>query len=436
MKRKTVLALFALCAVLSMSACGENTADKKAETKETESQETESQEKEEEPEEKEEKAEEKKEDASTENTRLVTVDKVEDYITLGQYKDLALERVIQPVTDADVDGRINAVLQSFKEEIADGPAQVNDQITIDFKGTKDGVAFDGGTAQDYEMVLGSGGMIEGFEDGIVGMKVGETKTLDLTFPEDYREKSLAGQPVQFEITVKRIYRAPAEIPELTDEWVAKNSKLTTVDEYRSSVRTALENEAAQSAEQELYSKAWNMLLETSEIKEYPEKDLNNALEESKRMYQDFADQAGMTLEEFVESQGYTMEDFEEQNLSYIQAKLKQNLIIQGIMDAEGLSLDDEESRALLDNMIQVYGLKDEAQLVDVYGQVAVDEAIGLVRVEKFIIDHSQIAEKAASGDLVGENANVPEEADDSEAADAQEEADTPEDADIPGETEE
>lgn len=406
MKKKIVLALLAMCAVLGMSACGGSgdTAEQQAESSEVQG-ETEDDKETEQSEDKDN----KKEEVSDGNARLVTVENVEDYVTIGQYKDLSLERVIQPVTDDDVEGRIIYILQSAKEEITDGTAREGDQITIDFVGTKDGKEFDNGSAENYEMILGSGGMIDGFEGGIVGMKAGETKTVSVTFPEDYKEASLAGQPAEFEITMKKIYRTPAETPELTDEWVTKNSKVSTVDEYRSYVRTVLENEAAQTAEQELYTTAWQTIMESSEIKEYPEKDLNNALEESRRLYQDFADQADMTLEEFVDSQGYTMEQFEEQNLIYVQDKLKQNLVVQGIMDAEGLSLEDEESLAIQDEMIQAYGIKDLSQLIDVYGQVAVDEAIGLVRVERFVVDHAQIAEKASNGDLVGENADVPEE---------------------------
>lgn len=406
MKKKIVLALLAMCAVLGMSACGGSgdTAEQQAESSEVQGETEDDKEKEQS-----EDKDNKKEEVSDGNARLVTVENVEDYVTIGQYKDLSLERVIQPVTDDDVEGRIIYILQSAKEEITDGTAREGDQITIDFVGTKDGKEFDNGSAENYEMILGSGGMIDGFEGGIVGMKAGETKTVSVTFPEDYKEASLAGQPAEFEITMKKIYRTPAETPELTDEWVTKNSKVSTVDEYRSYVRTVLENEAAQTAEQELYTTAWQTIMESSEIKEYPEKDLNNALEESRRLYQDFADQADMTLEEFVDSQGYTMEQFEEQNLIYVQDKLKQNLVVQGIMDAEGLSLEDEESLAIQDEMIQAYGIKDLSQLIDVYGQVAVDEAIGLVRVERFVVDHAQIAEKASNGDLVGENADVPEE---------------------------
>ncbi len=435
MKRKTILAFLTMCAVLGMSACGGNTtADKASESAEAQGDTEKGTDSEESAEEADtDETGEEKAQGSSENSRLVTVDKVEDYITIGQYKDLALERVVQQVTDDDVEGRIAYILQSTMEEVTDGAAQEDDRITIDFTGTMNGKAFDNGSAEDYEMILGSAGMIEGFESGIVGMKTGETKTLSLRFPEDYREESLAGQPVEFEITVKKILRTPSETPEFTDEWVAANSELATMDEYRSYVRTVLEQEAAQTAEQELYTNAWNMILENSEIKEYPEKDVNSALEESKRLYQDFADQAGMTLEEFVESQGYTMDEFDEQNLIYVQDKVKQNLIVQGIMDAEGLSLEDAESLAIQDEIIAAYGMKDLAQLVDTYGQVSVDETIGLVRVERFVVDHAQISEKAASGDLIGENADVPEEDEDSPEESSEE---TPEETDTASGTEE
>mgnify|MGYP000361561996 FL=1 len=125
------------------------------------------------------------------------------------------------VTDTDVEDSINSTLQtkSTQNDITDRPAQEGDVVTIDYEGKKDGVAFDGGTAQDQQLELGSGSFIDGFEDGIVGHNIGETFDLNLTFPEDYKSEDLAGQAVVFTVTLDKI--SEVIVPELTDELVAE-----------------------------------------------------------------------------------------------------------------------------------------------------------------------------------------------------------------------
>ena len=130
-----------------------------------------------------------------------------DKITIKQYKGLEVEKVDPvEVTDTDVEDSINSTLQtkSTQNDITDRPAQEGDVVTIDYEGKKDGVAFDGGTAQDQQLELGSGSFIDGFEDGIVGHNIGETFDLNLTFPEDYKSEDLAGQAVVFTVTLDKI----------------------------------------------------------------------------------------------------------------------------------------------------------------------------------------------------------------------------------------
>lgn len=120
-------------------------------------------------------------------------------------------------------------------------------------------------------------MIDGFEDGIIGMKKGETKELDLTFPDDYYEESVAGKPVVFKVTPQKFAR-PSE---LNDEWVAANTEYKTVDEYRAAVKKELEENETKSADYDLYSNAWSEVLANSEVKEYPEEDVDKAVESYK-----------------------------------------------------------------------------------------------------------------------------------------------------------
>lgn len=405
MKKKTYLVILALCAAMAMTACG-TSAGQKEETKSTaESQDT--------ADEKDSKAADSAESDSDKestgtvsgDTRLVSVDDVSKYVTIGQYKGLSLDKTVEAVTDDMVDGRIKEELQNKAEEVTEGSVQNGDVVTINYVGTKDGVAFDGGTANNYELTIGSGTFIDGFEDGIIGMKKGQTKDLDLTFPEEYSSEELAGQEVVFKVTLQSFKRAP----ELTDDWAAKNTDCKTAEEYRKEIRTTLEDEAKTSAQNTLRETAWNTVLSASEVKEYPQDDLDTAKTEFKTLYENYAKQGDMTLEDFVKAQGISMDDFEEQSSQYAEYKVKQNLIVQGIMDAENMTLEDEKSLSIQDELIKAYNVKELAALVDKYGQAAVDESIGLLRVEDFILDNATVEEKVTAGDTEGVNGDDPSE---------------------------
>ena len=405
MKKKTYLVILALCAAMAMTACG-TSAGQKEETKSTaESQDT--------ADEKDSKAADSAESDSDKestgtvsgDTRLVSVDDVSKYVTIGQYKGLSLDKTVEAVTDDMVDGRIKEELQNKAEEVTEGSVQNGDVVTINYVGTKDGVAFDGGTANNYELTIGSGTFIDGFEDGIIGMKKGQTKDLDLTFPEEYSSEELAGQEVVFKVTLQSFKRAP----ELTDDWAAKNTDCKTAEEYRKEIRTTLEDEAKTSAQNTLRETAWNTVLSASEVKEYPQDDLDTAKTEFKTLYENYAKQGDMTLEDFVKAQGISMDDFEEQSSQYAEYKVKQNLIVQGIMDAENMTLEDEKSLSIQDELIKAYNVKDLAALADKYGQAAVDESIGLLRVEDFILDNATVEEKVTAGDTEGVNGDDPSE---------------------------
>lgn len=426
MKKKTYLVILALCAAMAMTACG-TSAGQKEETKSTaESQDT--------ADEKDSKAADSAESDSDKestgtvsgDTRLVSVDDVSKYVTIGQYKGLSLDKSVEAVTDDMVDGRIKEELQNKAEEVTEGSVQNGDVVTINYVGTKDGVAFDGGTANNYELTIGSGTFIDGFEDGIIGMKKGQTKDLDLTFPEEYSSEELAGQEVVFKVTLQSFKRAP----ELTDDWAAKNTDCKTAEEYRKEIRTTLEDEAKTSAQNTLRETAWNTVLSASEVKEYPQDDLDTAKTEFKTLYENYAKQGDMTLEDFVKAQGISMDDFEEQSSQYAEYKVKQNLIVQGIMDAENMTLEDEKSLSIQDELIKAYNVKDLAALVDKYGQAAVDESIGLLRVEDFILDNATVEEKVTAGDTEGVNGDDPSEDGSSAEGTVDEELETAEATDM------
>ena len=376
MKKKMYLAVLALALALTATACGNNTGDgNNVKNEQT--------------------------DKKKADTRLVSVKDLEKYVKLGEYKGITLDKVVSVISEDDLAAQIDENLMKAAEEISGG-AEMGDLVTINFVGTKDGEAFDGGTANNYDLTLGSGGMIPGFEDGIVGMKKGETKDLNLTFPEDYHEPSFAGEDVVFKITCQKVRRKA----ELTDEWAAKQGDYKSADAYRTAIKTQMEEAAQKAAEEELKNSAWLRVVDSSEVLEYPQEDIEKQKKEYRKITQRFADQAKMELEEFVKSQNMTMEQFEASTQQYAELIVKQDLVIQAILDAENISLNDEECLEIQEELIKNSGSKDLAEMIDRYGQEGVDEAIGLLRVEDFILKNAKINEKASGGDTTGENAEA------------------------------
>lgn len=384
MKKKVYLMILTICIAFAGTACG--TKEKAAEETKISEEKTE-----------------EKEDTkkSGEGTRLVSVKDIDKYITIGQYKGLSLEKVVETITDTEVEGSISQDLAMTKEEVKDGVVEEGDTVVVNYVGTENGKEFNGGSAENQEITIGSGGYIPGFEDGILGMEKGETKDVPLTFPEDYIEPSMAGKDVVFKITLQSFKRAP----ELNDDWVAKNTDFKTVEEYKEDKKKLLQKSAEQMAESILYQNAWNQVYEASEVKEYPEKDVEEAYAEFETQIKSYAKQGGMELEDYLESQQVSKEAFETQCQEYAEARVKQNLILQGIMDAEGMTLEDKESLAVQDELIQNYGVKDLAALVDTYGQASVDTTIGLIRVERFIAENANIEEKISENGTVGVSGN-------------------------------
>ena len=398
MKKKAVVAMLIMCMAVSAAACGKSSDTEKTTTETTDTKDSEDSEKDS-------TDTDTKEAASSEGKRLVSVKDVSKYVTIGEYKGLELTRTSQPVTDDDVQAEINYNLEDNGSEVKDGTVENGDTVTINFTGTIDGKEFDGGSAEDYELVVGDGEMIDGFEDGIVGMKSGETKELDLTFPDDYYEESVAGKAVVFKVTLQKFTR-PAE---LTDEWVAENTEYKTVDEYRAAVKTQLEDTAVQTADYELYSDAWNEVQAASEIKDYPKEDVDAAKKSYQELNEKYVKDAGMEMADFLESQGMSEEDYESECQQYAESKVEQNLIVQGIMDAEGLSINDEETQKLKDDLIEEYGFASIDEMIETYGEQEVNESLALLRVERFIVDNANVTEVAGDdADAVDEGYDLEE----------------------------
>lgn len=303
----------------------------------------------------------------------VDTENLEDYMTLGEYRNLTVEESpVEETTDEDVDEYIERQMTdnySPVEVTEDRPVQENDTVNIDYAGYQDGEAFDGGTAQDQDLRIGSGRYIEGFEEGLIGHKKGETVTLNLTFPEDYDPNpDLAGQPVVFEVTINSISQPPA----LTDDWAAENTDYDTAQEYWDAQKEALIQERTNEYESQVKSDLFQQVMESSQIKDYPE----DALEELKtdietQMDQMYTTMYGMSLEEALEAQGVSAEEAEQSIDESAKSYLSQYMVTQAILDAEGVSLTEEDYEKALDDFAKLSGFENGEAIKSMYSDAGV-----------------------------------------------------------------
>lgn len=364
MKKKMIMALLALGIMAAAVGCGK---EKSGETKEKDTKTEASADKDKEGEDAPEAEEETTEIPTDKDGNVVAadVDDITKYVTLGEYKNIELQEEKTEITDADVEEYVNQQLVYQPEEIKeDRPVQENDTVNIDYTGYMDGEEFEGGKATDSDLLIGSGQFIEGFESGLIGKKKGEEVTLDLNFPDPYtKNEELSGKAVQFKVKINKISAAP----ELTDEWVAANSEQKTVAEYKQQIKDMLQDSAEMDYQNRLKSDLFQKVVESSEIKEYPQ-DLMETTKKSMndRILKTYAEPSGMTLEQYWSANNITEEDADKAVEQMAQDSLKQSLIVQAILNAEGITLSKEAYQEELETFAKEYNFENAEALMSAY----------------------------------------------------------------------
>ena len=273
-------------------------------------------------------------------------------VTLGQYKGLEAERKDESVSDEDVDNELNSVRKRNARmiDIDDRAAEMGDTVDIDFDGYLDGERFDGGKAEGYSLELGSNSFVPGFEDQIVGMKIGEEKDIDITFPENYTPE-LAGKAVVFKIKLNGI-TAP-ELPELDDEFAKDVSEFDTLDEYKGSLRENLEKRKKDEAENDFRANVLKQAVNNLKA-EIPECMI---LEKVEQTIRDYASNFGMTdrsvpLENLKEMMGLSDEVIENNIRPAAEFQVKTDLLLDKIKDEEKLEVTEEAFNEYLNKVAE------------------------------------------------------------------------------------
>ena len=273
-------------------------------------------------------------------------------VTLGQYKGLEAERKDESVSDEDVDNELNSVRKRNARmiDIDDRAAEMGDTVDIDFDGYLDGERFDGGKAEGYSLELGSNSFVPGFEDQIVGMKIGEEKDIDITFPENYTPE-LAGKAVVFKIKLNGI--TTPELPELDDEFAKDVSEFDTLDEYKGSLRENLEKRKKDEAENDFRANVLKQAVNNLKA-EIPECMI---LEKVEQTIRDYASNFGMTdrsvpLENLKEMMGLSDEVVENNIRPAAEFQVKTDLLLDKIKDEEKLEVTEEAFNEYLDKVAE------------------------------------------------------------------------------------
>lgn len=279
-------------------------------------------------------------------------------VKLGQYKELETKKASIRITEKEIMAEINKVAEKNARlvNVEDRAAQNGDITTIDYRGLLDGVAFEGGTAENQELTLGSGKFIPGFEEQIVGHNIGEEFNINVTFPAEYGAENLAGKAVVFEIKLHAI--KVRELPAIDDEFASDVSEFDTLDAYKADVKKQLRKDAEEKARKELETTLIEMAVANAEM-EIPEvmyhNQVNAMLEDMdmRLRYQ------GMSLEQYMQYMGITADKLHEIYMPQAEKSVKARLVIEQIIKEENIVVTDDEVMADIEKKAEEYGNKDE-----------------------------------------------------------------------------
>lgn len=275
---------------------------------------------------------------------LSAVVPVKPDVEIEAYTGLKIKKYAYNVSDGDVEAEVKKLLERNATDVeASGrPCKNGDKVNIDFSGSVDGEKFAGGTAEEYDLVLGSGSFIPGFEEQVVGMEIGGTRDITVKFPDDYQADNLRGKEAVFAIKLNKI--TEKQLPELTDEYVKKHAGAENVEAYKTSVREKL----LKSAESRSRDETENSIIE--EICKHAKAEIPEAMIESEidRLVQDFSYRLmyqGLKLEDYIKYMGQTMEQFRAQYKPQAAPRVLSQLVIDKIIRTEGFTAEDAEVEA-------------------------------------------------------------------------------------------
>ena len=313
---------------------------------------------------------------------------VKPEVKLGQYKGLELGLTAPVVTEEDIEAELKKEQDknATMKDVEDRPVQEGDTVNLDYAGTVGGVAFDGGTAQGQDLVIGSHHFIPGFEEQMVGMILGEEKDLHVTFPEAYATKELAGKEAVFHVKVNTI--SEKELPELNDEFASEVSEFETLDAYKESLRAKLQEKKDKDFRQEQENAALEAAVKNAEM-EIPAPMVDSQAEDMVREFGERLQMQGMRLEQYLQFTGMTMPQIIDQYKDQAKKRIEGRLVLEAIVAAENLEVTDEDREKGYADLAERYSMDvdkvreffDEESLASYDKDLATQKALDLLVAE-------------------------------------------------------
>ncbi len=324
---------------------------------------------------------------------------LKDYVTVGDYTGLDVDGYTISVSTKEINARIkeNLTAAATTKTVKDGKVKDDETIIIDYTGKVDGKTFDGGSGEDYSLTIGSNSLIDGFEDGLIGVEVGKTVKLSLTFPDDYATTTLAGKDVVYTVKVKS--RQISVVPELDDAFVKDNTDLNTVAEYKKYVKKQLYAEKKEAAILEQKNTLWGTVVSNSEVKKYPDKELQKVIDSTVAEYKGYAEQYDMEYEEFLKQYvGVEDEaDFNDQVKAYAKTLVKEEMIMYYIADKENIKTTNDEYKDFITQTLTDYGYTEDSfeesqgkSYEDAVGKDTIKRQLYLNKVQDFILSKAVV----------------------------------------------
>ncbi|MBB6282805.1 trigger factor [Geobacillus subterraneus] len=316
---------------------------------------------------------------------------VKPEVKLGQYKGLEVEKIDATVTDEDVENELKRLQENYAELVVkeDGTVENGDTVVIDFEGFVDGEPFEGGNAENYSLEIGSGTFIPGFEEQLVGMKAGEEKDIQVTFPEEYHAEQLAGKPATFKVKVHEV--KAKQLPALDDEFAKDvDEEVETLDELKAKIRARLEEAKKNEAEAAVRNAVVEKAAANAEI-DIPAVMVQNETDRMLREFDQRLQMQGLNLQLYYQFSGQDEAALREQMKEDAEKRVRAALTLEAIAEVENIDVTDEEVNEELEKMAAAYNLSVD-KLKELLGSLeGVKEDLKWRKTVDFLVEHSTVA---------------------------------------------
>lgn len=322
---------------------------------------------------------------------------LDDYVKIGQYKGIEVETESREATEADLQKKISEILDVYSTfALSDShAASQGDKVIIDYTGTINGETFSGGSGKDVTVVIGSGSFIKGFEEGLIGVKKGDVTKLELTFPEDYANTSLAGKDVVFDVTVRSVYKKT--VPEFTDSFVVSNFPYGSAEEYKRALAEEINQTKPAEVEAKKLEDCWSIVRSNFTVFNLPHDDAQNYYYSNYYSYLVYAQYMEMDLDELIKKLNMTKADFESMLWKDAYEEEEELIVALSICREENLTISEELYKRKLDEYAVEWGYESAADFKKRVGK-SIEEQYGAQIIYRYIF--VDLAREFAAADAV------------------------------------